>query len=175
MDSETVLAIVFGAALAVFSLVMVCYSFVRGRKDTGPVPEFISQMPRPETADNDGPSIDGPSIDSIYESIHTLELEYQLGNLLKPQFQEQFQAYRLQAAAALKEQLENSKADPLWLLEQEVMEARSAMHDNEMVVPVCPDCSGPVPAEASECPHCGAELAPQRAANSIKAQADENR
>ena len=167
MDGETVLAIVFGAALAAFSLAIVGYSFVRGRADGRPTPETVSELPKAE-------SPDGPSIDSIYESIYTLELEYNLGNLPEQQFQEQFQAYRLQAAAALKEQLEKGKTDPLWLLEQEVMAARSAMQDNGALVPVCPDCSGPVPAEAGACPHCGAELSPRRPVYSVKAQADES-
>jgi len=172
MDGETVVAIVFGAALAAFSLVMVGYSFVRGRDDSMPVPETVpktvSKVPQIE------PAL-GPSIDSIYESIYTLELEYNLGNLPEQQFNEQFQAYRLQAAAALKEQLEKDKSSPLLLLEQEVMETRSAMQDNLAFVPVCPDCSGTVPADAVTCPHCGAELSPQRAAQSVRARTDESR
>ena len=171
MDGETVFAIVFGAALAVFSLVMVGYAFFRRRDGSGPVAETVSEASQLE-------SVHGPSIDSIYESIYTLELEYHLGNLPEQQLQEQFQAYRLQAAAALKEQLEKGKSDPLLLLEQEVMAARSAIQDNGAHVPVyavCPDCSRPVPAEAAACPHCGAELPPRRAAHSVEAQADENR
>ena len=167
MDGETVFAIVFGAALAAFSLVMVGYSFVKGRDDSGLAPETVSELPQAESAH-------GPSIDSIYESIFTLELEFNLGNLPEQQFQEQFQAYRLQAAAALKEQLEKGKADPLQFLEQEVMLARSAMQDNRTFVPVCPDCSGPVPAEAVACPHCGSELSQRHPAYSVKPPADES-
>ncbi len=171
MDGETVFAIVFGTALAVFSLVMVGYSFFRRRVGSGPAAETVSEVSQLESAN-------GPSIDSIYDSIYTLELEYHLGNLPEQQFQEQFQAYRLQAAAALKEQLEKDRADPLLLLEQEVMEARSALQDKGAHVPdcpACPDCSGPVPAEAAACPHCGAELPSRRAAHSVEEQADESR
>lgn len=172
MDGETVVAIVFGAALAVFSLVMVGYSFLRGREDAAPMPETVAVGPQSASTQVNG---DGISVDSIYESIYTLELEYQLGNLPEQQFQEQFKAYRLQAAAALKEQLENGQADPLSLLEQEVMEARTALQANQALGPVCPDCSGPVSSEARACPHCGADLFPQPPAHPVKAQADEGR
>ena len=166
MDGETVFSIVLGAALAVFSLVVVGYSFIRRREDGGPVVEAVSDGPSAELTE-------GPSIDSIYDSIYTLELEYHLGNLPEEQFREQFQAYRLQAAAALKERLEGGGADPLSLLERQVTEVRAAMRQNGPPTATCPDCSGPVPVDAANCVHCGAELSPQTSASSVSASADE--
>lgn len=156
MDGETVLAIVFGAALAVFSLGVVVYSFTKGRENFGFTMESDPQILRSESTLGNG-----PSIDAIYESIYTLELEYELGNLPEQQFQEQFQSYRMQAAVALKEQLEIGNADPLWLLEQQVIAARSEMRDNQLLTSVCQDCNGPIPIGAAICPSCGAKSAPQ--------------
>lgn len=156
MDSESVLAIVFGAALAVFSLGVVGYSFAKGRENFGFTLESDPQILRAESTHGNG-----PSIDAIYESIYTLELEYELGNLPEQQFQEQFQSYRMQAAVALKEQLDIGNADPLWLLEQQVIAARSEMRGNQLLASVCQDCSGPIAIGAAACSNCGAKSAPQ--------------
>ncbi len=172
MDGETIVAIIFGAALAVFSLVMVCYSFFRGRWYDGPAHESAFATLQSTTSQTQG---EGPSIDSIYESIYTLELEHQLGNLPEQQFQEQFQAYRLQAATTLKEQIENGQGGPLWLLEGEIMEARSVIQGKLPVAPFCQDCSAPVPTESRTCLHCGADLFLQRAADHANPPADESR
>lgn len=172
MDGETVVAIVFGAALAVFSLVMVGHSFLRGREDANSTLEPTTVEPQSTVKQAQG---EGPSVDSIYESIYTLELEYQLGNLPEQQFQKQFQAYRLQAAAALKEQLENGQTDLLSSLEQEVLGARTTLQDNQALDPVCPDCSGPVSSETRDCPHCGAGILPQPPNHTVEARWDEGR
>ena len=99
MDGETVFAVLLGAALAVFSLVMAGYPVLRdaffrpahrGDGDAGPAE----------------PGDDGDvGLAAIYDSIDTLELEYQLGNLPEPEYRRQLQAYRLEAAAVVKAQV----------------------------------------------------------------------
>ena len=100
MDGETVFAVLLGAALAVFSLVMAGYPVLRdaffrparlGDGDAGPAE----------------PGDDGDvGLAAIYDSIDTLELEYQLGNLPEAEYRRQLQAYRMEAAAVVKAQVE---------------------------------------------------------------------
>ncbi len=149
MDAETALAISFGAVLAVFSIVLVGYSFARGRR------------PRPASRESVPPVTDDPALSDIFDAISTLELEYQLGRMPQEDFQAQFQAYRVQAATVLKDQLEAGRSDPAWVLEQEILLARDALRGTNGKTIPCPDCSAAVPEGTGNCPHCGAELVPQ--------------
>ena len=155
MDGETIFAIVVGIALAVFSLVMVSYSFFRG-SSTSSGQARSSQAPLA--------SGEGVALDSIYDSIDTLELEYQLGNLPEEQYREQLQRYRLEAAATIKSQLEQGAAPPELLLEQEVIAARSELRSAEPAEgwQACPQCDAPIPTTLGQssgaCPHCSAQL-----------------
>lgn len=153
MEGETVIAVLLGAALAVFSLVMVGYSFFRGNETAAPSP-----MPGPPAGE------DGVSLDSIYDAIDTLELEYQLGNLPEEQYREQLQAYRVEAATAIREQLDRGAAPPDLLLEQDVIAARKEIRST-ITSPgwqACPQCDAPIPSATgtsnNSCPHCGARL-----------------
>ena len=149
MDGQTIFAILIGAALACFSLVMVGYSFFRGNDA------------RPEAAlPNDSGSDEGVGLDAIYDSIDTLELEHQLGNIPDQQYRDQLQAYRIQAAAAIRAQLERGEADPEISLEHEVLAFRNEIRSSWKP---CPQCDAPLPGSAgrssdSTCPHCGALL-----------------
>ena len=163
MDGETIFAILVGLALAVFSLVMVSYSFFRGSSTNSG--QAQSSLPPPTSDDNVG-------LDSIYDSIETLELEYQLGNLPEEQYREQLRGYRLEAAEAIKSQLEQGAAPPELLLEQEVIAARAELRSAEPAEgtrpetaegwQACPQCDAPIPAALGQsggvCPHCGAYL-----------------
>ena len=164
MDGETIFAILVGVALAAFSLVMVSYSFFR-RSTTDPGQVQSSPVASPS-------SDDGVGLDAIYDSIDTLELEYQLGNLPEGQYREQLQAYRLEAAAAIKTQLEQGEASPELLVELEVMAARAEIRsaqpldgaDTDVTQDwrACPQCDAPIPAALGlsngACPHCGAAV-----------------
>ena len=88
MDAQTILAILVGVALACFSLVMVGYSFFRNRN---PQQEATST-----TSVLDG---DGIGLDSLFDSLDTLELEHQLGNIPDEQYAQQRLSYRQQIAA----------------------------------------------------------------------------
>ena len=155
MDGQTIFAVLIGAALACFSLVMVGYAFFRS---SGAVPgDFVGA---------DGSADDAVGLDSIFDSIDTLELEYQLGNVPEPQYRELLQSYRLQAAEAIKRLLESGIAPAELRLEQEILAARSAglagEDSHEWIS--CPQCDAPLPQSAARstdgqtCPHCGAVL-----------------
>jgi cbb3-type cytochrome oxidase subunit 3 len=152
MDAETVISIFFGAVLAVFSFAVVGYAFVRGRQSGTQAAESL-----PETDDQ--------ALGDIFDAISTLDLEFQLGRLAREDFQAQFQAYRLQAATVLRDQLEAGRGDPAWVLEHQVLLARYALENasgkrTEAAV-ACPDCSAAVLEGVSACPHCGAEMVSQ--------------
>ncbi len=149
MDAETALAISFGAVLAVFSIVLVGYAFVRGHQ------------PGPAAGATAPPESDDQALGDIFDAIHTLELEYQLGRMPQEEFQVQFQAYRVRAATVLRDQLEAGRGDPAWVLEQEILLARDALRGTNGKTMHCPDCSAAVPGGTGNCPHCGAELVPQ--------------
>ena len=144
MDAETALSIFFGSVLAVFSVFLVGFSLLRRDRT-------------PTAANQPGPTgTDDPDLSDIFDAIGTLELEYQLGRMTEDDFQTQYQAYRIQAATTLKEQLEAGLGDPSWLLEQEVLLARNVMDESTAVL--CPDCSAPVGDNSANCPQCGAEM-----------------
>ena len=144
MGVETVISIIFGAVLAAFSFAVVCYAFLRGHQ-----PEVVDEAALPDTDDR--------ALADIFDAITTLDLEYQLGRMPQEDFQSQFQAYRLQAATVLRDQLEAGRGDPAWVLEQEILMARGGLENAS----ACPNCSASVLGGAAVCPHCGAEMAPQ--------------
>ncbi len=165
MDGQTIFAILVGAALACFSLVMVGYAFFRGDSHGD------------ETAAPLQPAVGvGVGMGAIYDSIDTLELDYQLGNVPEDQYRDQLQGYRLQAAEAVKSLLEGGDAPPELLLEQEVLAARSSLAHSgaplhtpiepvESPGPVeewtaCRQCDAPIPPGDTPCPHCGAATSP---------------
>jgi hypothetical protein len=151
MDAETVLSIIMGVALAAFSLLVVGSAFLRGQS-----PEEDSHV-RHEPASQDFNDVGEVGLDSIYESIDTLELDYQLGNVLENQYHEQLESYRLQAAAAVKRLIESGNAGPELLLEHEVLAARDSLGNGAATT--CAECGEQAPPESGVCPGCGAELA----------------
>jgi len=86
------MVLLIGAALAVLSIGILAYPFLRVRL-------------RPQGEDSvDGASGDVPSLESIYQEISTLRLEYQLGKIPEDVYQELLGTYRQQAAVALQQQ-----------------------------------------------------------------------
>ena len=146
MDAETAIAISFGAVMAVFSFSLVYYTFVRVRQYGG----FES---------NSFVKADDPELAGIFEAIKTLDLEYQLDRVSDEEFQAQFQAYRLEAAVVLKNQLESGRGDAAWALEQEILLALGDQDSVSSKLTVCSDCSAAVMEGIPSCPHCGAEMA----------------
>lgn len=146
MDAETVISIFFGAVLAAFSFAVVCYTFLKGREPNTAAAEI------PATTDDQ-------ALADIFDAINTLDLEFQLGRMPEEDFQEQFQAYRVQAATVLRDQLEAGRGDPAWLLEQEVLLVRGDQASADGRAVACPNCSAAVLEGTPTCPHCGTEMA----------------
>ncbi len=161
MDGEAIIAVIMGAVLAAFSLVMVGYSFFRREGSAALSPEA--------TGAAEGEGLDAfpgarVGLDSILDSIETLELDYQLGNIPDGQYREQLQAYRLEAAAAIKSQLDSGEASLELMLELEVIGARAGLSE---ATPSgewgsCTRCDAPVPLSEAPCPHCGAPVGAAR-------------
>ena len=153
VDGETILSIILGVGLAAFSVILVGYSFLRksGRESAVPAaPQETNGPPVPE-------AVEALGIDSVFEAINTLELEYQLGNIPEAQYQELLAAYRIEAAAALKTMLESGNAGPAWALEREVLEAGASVRQTS---PRCPECGSLLSRYDDTCPECGVEVAP---------------
>jgi hypothetical protein len=146
MDAETVISILFGALLAAFSFAVVCYTFLKSRQ-----PDVAGAKVAATTDDQ--------ALADIFDAINTLDLEFQLGRMPQEDFQSQFQAYRVQAATVLRDQLEEGRGDPAWLLEQEILLARGDQANADGRAVACPNCSAAVLEGAPTCPHCGTEMA----------------
>ena len=140
------MTLLVGAALAVFSLAIVVYPFLRSRlgsRDGGARAETRTAA---------------PELESIYDAIGTLQLEYQLGRIPEHLYREQLQGYRVQAATTLRRGMATREGDMDWLLEQEVLVARAALRSANGGPRPCPNCrtlSGP---GMAVCPECGARL-----------------
>ena len=140
------MAILVGAALAVFSVAIVVYPFLR--------PRLWARSDGPRA----GVGLAGLDLETIYDAIRTLQLEYQLGQIPENLYREQLQGYRPQAAAALRQRINERAGPPDWLLEQEILVARAALGGTDSGPRPCPNCrSLPGPGMAV-CPECGAKL-----------------
>jgi hypothetical protein len=153
VDGETILSIILGVGLAAFSVILVGYSFLRRSDRESAIPAAAPEMNGPPVPE----AVEALGIDSVFEAINTLELEYQLGNIPEAQYQEQLEAYRIEAAAALKTMLESGNAGPAWALEREVLEAGASVRQTS---PRCPECGSLLSRYDDTCPECGVEVAP---------------
>ena len=100
-------------ALVVLSIGVLIYPFVRGRIQS----EHGEQVPVPVMGE----------VEDILDAIRTLQLEFQLGNVPEPQYRKELRAYRMQAAAMLRDQMEPQDAG--LELEQEVLMARLSVQE----------------------------------------------
>ena len=139
------MGLVLGAALALFSVAIVAFPFLKSRlRNWGEGPVVAAGQEAPE-------------IESIYEAIRILRLEHELGQVPDQLYREQLQGYRLQAATALRQRVKEREGDPEWALEQEVLAARTALRGAGGVSTPCPSCGADsVPGDGG-CPECGAE------------------
>ena len=161
MDGETVFAVLLGAALAVFSLVMAGYPVLRDAFFR-PAQRGDDDAALAEPGDDDGGQstygglnapMDGVGLESIYDSIDTLELEYQLGNLPEAEYRRQLQAYRLEAAAVIKAQMERGDDGAEDGLRYGGLNAPDPASG---AIAACPQCDAPMPAgHRGACPGCG--------------------
>ncbi len=150
------MAIIIGAALALLSIGVVLYPFLKPRV------AFLQPTP-PANTDNDL-----PDLEAIYESIRILQLEHQLGNITEGLFREQLDGYRVQAAMVLRRRMENGSTqvgpmedrapDADWALEQEIMVAGASLIGAGDGAVSCPNCSIQVDVAQSQCPECSIDL-----------------
>ena len=122
------MAILVGAALAVFSIAIAIYPFLK---------------PRLWARSDDrraGDGLAGLDLETIYDAIRTLQLEYQLGQIPENLYREQLRGYRTQAAAALRQRINERAGPPDWLLEQEILVARAALAGTGGGPRPCPNC-----------------------------------
>ncbi len=143
------MALVIGTLLALFCIAIVAYPFYKTRLGAG--------------AGDDDPSGErAGELGDIYDRIRTLQLEYQLGHVPEHLYREQLREYRVQAAAALRRQVQEQAAAPGWLLEQEVLDARGGLRSEQGGATTCPNCRTLPGPGLRVCPECGTELeAPQ--------------
>ena len=86
------MAILIGGILGLFSIAVLLYPFLKATR-TGweTKPSKNSDQPPQE-------------LESVYQAIRTLQLEHQLGRIPDSSYQEQLNAYRLEAAEILRSQ-----------------------------------------------------------------------
>ena len=115
-------------------------------------------------------------LESMLDSIQTLQLERQLGNIPEDSYREQLHAYRLEAASLLQRIDESRTPDPEQDLERQVLLTRLASNGVSQGTdsirrspagkavwgdvlsgtgPVCTGCGEPSPGQDEACPVCG--------------------
>ena len=150
------MAFLVGAALAVFSVAIVLYPFLKSRLRT-----------RPEKRE-DGEGAAPPELEPIYDAIGTLQLEFELGKVPGHLYREQLRGYRVQAAAILRQRLADRSGTPGWLLEQEVLLARAALRGVNGSPRLCANCRALPGPNMVVCAECGAELDGPRQAHQLR-------
>ena len=139
------MALLVAAALVILSIAVVLYPFMKLR----------SRSRAEESGAGAGSS--GPDLESLLESIRTLQLEYQLGKVPEDDYQRQLRSYRLEAAAALRQRVADKAGHSDWLVEQEILVARAALGGVNGTKSACPNCSALLAAGVLDCPECGAK------------------
>ena len=134
-----------GALVAVFSVAIVAYPFLKSRVRDG------SGDGRPGTNS-------ATELGNLYDAIRTLQLEYQVGRVPGNLYREHLREYRLQAATALRRRMEEQASAPEWLLEQEVLAARAVLRATDGGPKPCPNCRSLPGPGMRVCPECGTEL-----------------
>ena len=157
------MALTIGAILALMGIAVAVYPFLRRR--------FLSHAPVDFAVPDPGSSIeDGPPssdlLQSIYDSIRTLQLERELGNVPEGLYREQLHALRIQAAMLLRERELAQGEEQDWAIEEEVRVARAGLYRPTDVSFACPNCGRLAPAGVEYCQECEAVLAPSEQAQS---------
>jgi rubrerythrin len=143
------MSVLIGALIAILVIGVVLYPFIkaRSRSRTHERPDSSNQAAQA--------GLPGPGArEAVYENIRTLQLEHELGAVEDSEYRERLHAYRLEAAAALRDQ-DRLEQELDRSLEEEIAaaRARSDQHD----VPLCHSCGQPVAREVRVCPYCGIE------------------
>lgn len=94
-------------------------------------------------------------LESLLDSIQTLQLEHQVGNVPEDAYREQLLAYRLEAASLLRRIDESQTLDLEQDLERQVLLARLSYNGVNGAVTDCSGCGAPLPGEGKAFPACG--------------------
>jgi hypothetical protein len=135
--------LLLAAALVVLSIGVLLYPFLRD----------CFQPEANESQQGPVPVID--DVEDVLDAIRTLQLEFQLGNVPEKQYREELRAYRMQAAAKLRDQMESQTQDANLELEQEVLMARLGVR-GDGADRMCPACGAALQGDAGTCTACGA-------------------
>ena len=166
------MALTLGTILALLSIAVAVYPFVRRRfgvpgEGNGPA---VGEVAAPDTATDAA----GPELGAIYDAINTLRLERELGNIPEGLYREQLNGYRWQAALVLRSYVQTEAqaqaVDSDWALEEEIRVARAGLRQDSDGVTRCPNCARLMPASAALCPECGVEGEPQTLSDAASGQ-----
>ena len=135
--------ILAAAALVAVCIAIVVYPFVKSgsRSHVKPV--------------NDRATTANSEVEAIFDAIRTLQLEYQLGNIVEGLYQEQLRAYRVKAASILRQQSE-SQPDLGAGYSEGVTTAGSDGARADSPADKCTACNADLPNKFTPCSHCGA-------------------
>ena len=109
------MALVIGAVLALLSVAVAVYPFVRRRLGWDKAADTMvdkagDRTPGLAAGAEAGDGADTASLEDIYAAIRTLQLERELGSIPEELYQEQLKDYRIQAALALRRQEHSAAA-----------------------------------------------------------------
>ena len=150
------MALAIGAILALLALAVAVYPFARHRFFNRPA---VDDRVPPDDPSADSPAVAGDALDAIYQSIRTLRLERELGNIPEGLYREQLNGYRLAAALLLREMDRTTDGDSDWALEEEIRVARFGLPGAGASNPRCANCGRPASPHATLCPECGETVA----------------
>ena len=142
---EPIMLVVAGM-LAFLCVIAVLHPFLRRGTDDG------------GETDSDT-AADYAELESMLDSIQTLQLERQLGNVPEDAYRDQLRAYRLEAAVLLRRidlmGRESRALDPEQDMERQVLLARLSSNGVNGVRPVCAGCGEPLTGHGEACLACG--------------------
>ena len=149
------MAVLIGALLTILVIAVVVYPFIKARFAGWPSPTTDSPSRTDRGSSSEPGGLPEPADrEAIYEEIKTLRLEYELGSVEEKEYQERLRAYRLQAAATLRDQEMLEQGLDL-SLEDEILAARQ-LRGNERDPSPCRSCGRPLTKRDVVCSHCGA-------------------
>ena len=120
------MAFLLAAVLIVLSAGVVLYPFLKHR------------LPESNDGRADVVGTTDREMESLIEAMRILHLDHQSGNIPDGLYQEQLQAYRLQAASHLRQQTEGHPRGADWDLEQDVLTVRLSSKAQDPLEPTEP-------------------------------------
>ena len=94
----------------------------------------------------------------IYQEMDTVQMDYDMGNIDKTQYEQQMQTYRLEAASIIRVQQKHGQKDVGVALEDEVKAYRTARTSGKPI-DSCPNCGFITSHGEKVCPLCNQSLA----------------